>query len=59
MAELKEKEEELATTRLANDGNVQRQPGGPKLEEAQEPDALQRAFLVLEPTALFSEPEME
>jgi hypothetical protein len=59
MAELKEKEEELTPTVFATDGNVQSQPGGPKLEKVQEPDDPQRALPVLEPTALFSEPEME
>jgi hypothetical protein len=59
MAELKERDEELTTTSLASYDNAQGQPGGPKLEEAQEPDAHKRPFLVLEPTALFSEPEME
>ena len=59
MAELKERDEELATTSLASYENVQGQPGRPKPEEAKEPKALQRASLVPEPTALFSEPEME
>ena len=59
MAELKERDEELTATGLASYDNVQGQPGGPKLEEAQETDARKRPFLVLEPAALFSEPEME
>jgi hypothetical protein len=59
MPELKEKEEELTTASLASYDNVQRQPDELKLKEAKEPDVRQRASLVLEPTALFSEPEME
>jgi hypothetical protein len=56
---IERQEQEITTTSLAGYDNVQGQPGGPELEEAQETNARKRPFLVLEPAALFSEAEME
>ena len=59
MAELlKTREEELTTAELASYGAAQKQPDGPKLVKGQEPETLDRAAAVSEPTPLFSEPEM-
>jgi hypothetical protein len=43
---------------LASYGIPPKQPDGPKLVKGQEPDTLDRADAVSEPTPLFSEPEM-
>ena len=58
MAELKTKEGELTTAELARYGIAPKQPDGPKLVKGQEPETLDRAAAVSEPTPLFSEPEM-
>jgi hypothetical protein len=59
MAELKGVEEEFPTTEFASYGIPPKQPDGPKLVKAQEPDTLDRAVAVSEPVPLFSESEME
>jgi hypothetical protein len=58
MAELKRIEEELPAARLASYGTPPTQPEGPKLVKGQEPETLNRAAAVSEPTPLFSESEM-
>jgi hypothetical protein len=58
MAELKRKEAELTTAELTSYGVAPKQPDGPKLVTAQEPEALDRAAPVSEPMPLFSESEM-
>jgi hypothetical protein len=51
-------EVELPTAGLAGYGTPPRQPEGPKLVKGQEPETLNRAAAVSEPTPLFSESEM-
>jgi hypothetical protein len=57
MAELKAREGELTTADLASYGIRPRQLDGPKLVKG-EPETLDRAAAVSEPTLLFSESEM-
>ena len=58
MAELKTKEGELTTAELASYGIAPKQSDGPKLVKGQEPETLDRAAAISEPTPLFSESEM-
>jgi hypothetical protein len=58
MAEPRRKEEELTTSEPASYEVVQKQPDRPKLVKDQEPETLDRAVAVSEPTPLFSESEM-
>ncbi len=58
MAELKRKEGELTTADLASYGGTQKQPDGPKVVKAQEPETPHRSAAVSEPMPLFSESEM-
>jgi hypothetical protein len=58
MAELKTKEKELTTADLASDDISPKEPAGPKLVNAQGPEAVDRAAAVSEPMPLFSESEM-
>jgi hypothetical protein len=58
MAELKRIEEEFPTAELARDGNLSKQPEGPKLVKGQEAETIGRVAAVSEPMPLFSEPEM-
>jgi hypothetical protein len=51
MAESKIKEGELTTAELASYGIPPKQPDGPKLVKGQEPDTLDRADAVSEPTS--------
>jgi hypothetical protein len=57
MAELKAKEGELTTADLASYGTQLKHLDGPKLVKS-EPETLDRAAAVSEPTPLFSESEM-
>jgi hypothetical protein len=58
MAELKRVEEEFPKAELARDGNLSKQPEGPKLVKGQEPETLDKAVAASEPMPLFSESEM-
>ena len=58
MAELKRIEEELPSSELASDDIPARQPEGPKLVKAPQPDTLDKGAAVSEPMPLFSESEM-
>jgi hypothetical protein len=58
MAELKVKEGDLTTAEMASYGIPPKQPEGPKLVKAPEPEALDRAAPISEPMPLFSESEM-
>jgi hypothetical protein len=58
MAELKRIDEEFPTAEVAGDGNLPRQPQGPKLVKGQEPETLGRGAEVSERMPLFSESEM-
>jgi hypothetical protein len=58
MAELKRIEEELPSSELANDDIPARQPEGPKLVKAPQPETLDKGAAVSEPMPLFSESEM-
>jgi hypothetical protein len=58
MAELKTKEKELTTADLASDDISSKEPAGPKLVNAQGPEAVDRGAAVSEPMPLFSESEM-
>ncbi len=58
MAELKRIEEELPSSELASDDIPARQPEGPKLVKAPQPEALDKGAAVSEPMPLFSESEM-
>jgi hypothetical protein len=58
MAELKTKEEKLATADTASYDIPPEQSEGPKLVKGQKPETLERTAAVLEPTPLFSESEM-
>ena len=58
MAELKRIEEEFPKAELARDGNLSKQPEGPKLVKGQEPETLDKAVAASEPMPLFSESEM-
>jgi hypothetical protein len=59
MAELKRIEEELPSSELANDDIPARQPEGPKLVKAPQPETLDKGAAVSEPMPLFSESETE
>ena len=59
MAELKRIDEEFPAAGLATYGIPSKQPEGPKLVKGQEAETLDRGAAVSNPTALFSEPEME
>jgi hypothetical protein len=59
MAELKRVEEEFPKAELARDGNLSKQPEGPKLVKGQEPETLDKAVAASEPMPLFSESEMD
>src|SRR5450755_1271087 len=58
MAELKRIKEELPSSELASDDIPARQPEGPKLVKAPQPETLDKAAAVSEPMPLFSESEM-
>jgi hypothetical protein len=58
MAELKRVEEEFPKAELARDGNLSKQPEGPRLVKSQEPETLDKAVAASEPMLLFSESEM-
>jgi hypothetical protein len=58
MAELKRVEEEFPKAELARDGNLSKQPEGPKLVKGQEPETRDRGAAASEPMPLFSEREM-
>ena len=58
MAELKRVEEELPSSELASDDIPARQPEGPKLVKAPQPETLDKGAAVSEPMPLFSESEM-
>ena len=58
MAELKRIEEELPSSELASDDIPARQPEGPKLVKAPQPETLDKGAAVSEPMPLFSESEM-
>ena len=58
MAELKRIEEELPISELASDDVPARQPEGPKLVKAPQPETLDKGTAVSEPMPLFSESEM-
>ena len=58
MAELKRIEEELPSSELASDDIPARQPEGPKLVKAPQPETLDKGAAVPEPMPLFSESEM-
>jgi hypothetical protein len=58
MAELKRIEEELPSSELASDDVPARQPEGPKLVKAPQPETLDKRAAVSEPMPLFSESEM-
>jgi hypothetical protein len=58
MAELNRKEGELTTADLAGYGAVQKQPDGPKVVKAPEPETPQRAAAVSAPMPLFSVAEL-
>jgi len=49
MADLKTKERELTTAEIETFGILPKQPDGPKLVKAQEPETLGRAAAVSEP----------
>jgi hypothetical protein len=58
MAELKRIEEELPSSELASGDIPAKQPEGPKLVKAPQPDTLDKGAAVSEPMPLFSESEM-
>jgi len=58
MAELKRIEEEPPSSELASDDVPARQPEGPKLVKAPQPETLDKRVAVSEPMPLFSESEM-
>ena len=58
MAELKRIEEELPSSELASDDVPARQPEGPKLVKAPQPETLDKRAAVSVPMPLFSESEM-
>jgi hypothetical protein len=58
MAELKRVEEEFPKAELVRDGNLSKQPEGPKLVKGQEPETLDKAVAASEPMPLFSGSEM-
>jgi hypothetical protein len=58
MAELKRVEEEFPKAELARDGNLSKQPEGPKLVKGQEPETLDKAVAASEQMPLFSGSEM-
>jgi len=58
MAELKTKEEKLATADTASYDIPPEQSEGPKLVKGQKPETLERRAPISEPTPLFSESEM-
>jgi hypothetical protein len=58
MAELKTKEEKLATADTASYDIPPEQSEGPKLVKGQKPETLERTAPISEPTPLFSESEM-